>query len=57
MNLPISQAGKIDMIIEMMKTEEVCPTCGHVTELQPLISIEDAKKLLGIEDDGENFQQ
>lgn len=42
----LSPAAKLEMILALLGGKDTCPTCGHETETAPLISKEDAKKLL-----------
>lgn len=52
MNKP-SLAAKVHMIMELLETEKVCPTCGNVEKVEPLITKEEALKLLNIEETNE----
>lgn len=44
----LSSAAKIEMVMDMVRKTETCPTCGHEKEVG-FISLDEAKILLGID--------
>lgn len=50
-DVPKTTAGKVAMIMALLEDTEVCQECGQETKKKPIMTIEEAKKLLGFKDE------
>lgn len=45
----LTPAAKLSILMELLRDETECQACGHKEKHVPLISLDDARKLIGIE--------
>lgn len=51
--LSTSSAAKLETVYQLLAGTIECSECGHITEVEPLITEEQAKELLGFVDESE----